>query len=266
MSRADPFAFVKALKAIGVNLSSSDDARPANIANRPRPLVRQLERQGFTIEAANPSADILKRFGFEAHTVFDVGVDAGTPLIYDAFPDAHFVLIDPVKESEQRVAVWKDRITFDFVHCALGAKNGTAQVAIPKRPNRVRASRASIAEFENENAAMFDDFEKRQVELRTLDSISHDYDGPFGLKIDTEGFELEVVKGAAETLKKCSFVIAEVSVKRRFKGGYRFSELIGELGRAGFEPIDFLRPLRPDAVDCDVLFAPYETKRFDFDG
>ena len=112
MSRADPFAFIKALKAIGVNLSSAETARPQNIADRPRPLVRQLERQGFTVEAATPSADILKRFGFEARTIFDVGVDTGTPLIYDAFPDAHFVLIDPVSESEDRVQNWKDKIKF----------------------------------------------------------------------------------------------------------------------------------------------------------
>jgi FkbM family methyltransferase len=266
MSRADAFAFVRALKAIGVNMTSADDARPQNIAERPRPLMRQLERQGFTVEAATPSAEILKRFDFEATTVFDVGVDTGTPLIYDAFPNAHFVLIDPVSESEDRVQHWKDKINFDFVHCALGAAAGTAEVKIPRRPNRVRASRASLAEFEDGNAAMFEDFETRDIKIRTLDDVAAGYKGPFGLKVDTEGFELEVIKGAGETLKQCSFVIAEVSVKRRFRGGYRFSELIGELGKNGFEPIDFLRPLRPDAVDCDVLFAPYESDRFDFGG
>ena len=201
MSRADPFAFIKALKSIGVNLSSAEGARPENIADRPRPMLRQLERQGFTVEAAAPSADIVKRFGFDVRTVFDVGVDTGTPLIYDAFPDAHFVLSDPVSESEDRVQHWKDKISFDFVHCALGASAGTADVKIPRRPNRVRASRASLADFEDGNAAMFEDFATRQIDVRQLDDVAADYAGPFGLMVDTEGFELEVIKGASETLK-----------------------------------------------------------------
>ncbi len=86
------------------------------------------------------------------------------------------------------------------------------------------------------------------------------------MKIDTEGFELEVIKGATKTLKKTEFVIAEVSAKRRFQGSYRFSELIAALGKQGFEPLDFLSPLRPDKEGCDILFARYDSPRFDFGG
>lgn len=264
MSRADPFAFFRALKALGIEFAATDPAKAKDLHQRPRPLLRQLERKGFTVETAKPSTQALREFGFKVATVFDVGVDTGTPLIYDAFPDAKFVLIDPVLESRDRVSPWKEKIDFDFFVCGVGAAAGRMQINIPMRPGKTNLARASLATFTDANASMFTQFEQRDVEIRTLDSIAQDYEGPFGLKIDTEGFELEVIKGARAMLTKCEFVIAEVSVKRRFANGYRFSQFIAEMGERGFEPIDFLRPLRPDAVDCDVLFARYDSHRFDF--
>lgn len=264
MSRADPFAFFRALNAIGLEFAPTKSAKTTTLHKRPRPLLRQLERQGITIETAKPSAEALKAFDFQVATVFDVGVDAGTPLIYDAFPDAKFVLIDPIQESRDRVSHWQQKIDFDFIVCGVGAKPGQMEITIPMRPGRTNLARASLAGFTDANASMFTQFEKRDVDIRTLDDIVQDYKGPYGLKIDTEGFEREVIRGAHKMLTQCEFVIAEVSIKRRFTNGYRFSEFIADMGERGFEPIDFLRPLRPDAVDCDVLFARYDSPRFDF--
>lgn len=266
MSRANPFAFFAALEKMGLVLRNADTASASDIYKRPRPFMRQLEQQGYSVEMAKPDVAVLQSFGFAVNTIFDVGVDAGTPLIYNAFPDAQFVLIDPLSESRDRVAGWKGKINFDFHICGVGADASTMEIQIPRKPNKVMASRASLLQFEDDNAAMFQEFETRQVDIRTLDSISAQYEGPFGLKIDTEGFELQVVKGARQTLKNCAFVIAEVSVKRRFRNSYKFSEFIAEMGANGFEIIDFLKPLRPDSVDCDILFAPFASPIFDFQG
>jgi hypothetical protein len=46
------------------------------------------------------------------------------------------------------------------------------------------------------------------------------------LKIDAEGSQLEVIRGATETLSQTSFIIAEVSVSPRFPGSYRFAEFL----------------------------------------
>src|SRR3954449_6529991 len=40
----------------------------------------------------------VKRLGFAPATVIDVGVAYGTPELYDAFPDARFLLVDPLEE------------------------------------------------------------------------------------------------------------------------------------------------------------------------
>ncbi len=41
-------------------------------------------------------------------------------------------------------------------------------------------------------------------------------------------------------------------------------KLFRALSRRGFEILDFPRPIRPDSDDCDVLFARYDSARFDF--
>ena len=68
-----------------------------------------------------------------------------------------------------------------------------------------------------------------------------------------------VIRGALNTLKDAEFVIAEVSVKERFVGGYTFSEFIGEMAQAGFEVTDVISfPAHSRYVD--VLFVPRKNR------
>jgi hypothetical protein len=83
----------------------------------------------------------------------------------------------------------------------------------------------------------------RRVQITTIDRIiaNHAFPEPFGLKIDTEGAELEVIRGAAATLERTLFVIAEVCVLRDcFEGSYSFAQLVAAMDQAGFEVCDLL--------------------------
>jgi hypothetical protein len=100
----------------------------------------------------------------------------------------------------------------------------------------------------------------RRVPATTIDRIlaDHPFPPPFGLKIDTEGAELEVIRGAAAALERTVFVIAEVGVlHNRFQGSYSFAEFIAAMDQAGFEVCDLLRIGRAPSshvVDVDVVF------------
>jgi hypothetical protein len=98
------------------------------------------------------------------------------------------------------------------------------------------------------------------VPVARLDDLAGDYAGRVGLKIDTEGFEAEVLQGAAETLKRAEFVILELSVTPRFDGVLPPSAAIGLLAAAGLELRDVLavadgpgKRARPRHMD--VLFS-----------
>ena len=265
MSRANAWEFIRALKSQNAALAPIDPTGPS-LVDRPKRLFNKLERLGFALEYTTPQTAALQSFGFEPKTVFDIGVHAGTPLIYNAFPDAHFVLADPVAECENQVARWKDRISMEFHCCAVGAAKGSVQVNIPTTTRRTAIARASVLEYAEGYRETFESVEKIEVPVRTLDDLAKGAVPPFGIKIDTEGYELEVIKGARKTLKDSEFVLAEVSVRPRFEGGYRFSEFVAEMGKQGFEPLDFMRPIRPDSSDCDLLFARYDSELFALKG
>ena len=93
----------------------------------------------------------------------------------------------------------------------------------------------------------------------TLDAVveKHQFEPPFGLKIDTEGSDLQVIEGATRTLRDTQFVIAEVSVAQRFEGGYSFIEFIEAMDRRDFVLCDILeiaRSARSEILFMDALF------------
>lgn len=206
------------------------------------------------------TARYFGRYGFTAPVIVDVGVLDGTPFLYESFPEARFVLVDALEESRDAVArSWDGRIDYEFHVCALGAAPGRVRLEIdPRRLARSSAQRRAAA-----SDAL--PLEHREVELRPLDALLEGRAGPFGLKIDTEGHELDVLRGATRTLRDCEFVIAEVSIKRRFENGYRFSEVIGFMARQGFEVYSFLSGLTRSPRFADVLFVPADSPRLAMD-
>jgi hypothetical protein len=81
---------------------------------------------------------------------------------------------------------------------------------------------------------------EREVEVDTLDRMLADVEGRHFLKIDTEGHEFEVLKGATETLHRSAAVMMEMSITERYVDGYVFSDVITLMRDRGFEIYDIL--------------------------
>jgi FkbM family methyltransferase len=182
-------------------------------------------------------------------TIFDVGVAKGTQWLYDAFPDAYFVLVEPLQENVPSMRRILRGVSGTYVLAAAGADHGTATINVEPE----RKGMTSLLERTDETSSG-GDLEQREIPVVTLDSIARGQGAraPFGLKIDTEGYELEVVRGAHEMLSMTEFVIAETSTAGgRFVGGYCADDLIEELHSQGFAVADVLRTTRHFA---DLLF------------
>lgn len=198
--------------------------------------------------------DYLARLGFAPQTLVDAGVAYGSPYphdhsLYQAYPDAYLVLVEPLVEFDPYIQeILRDRQGIHLA-TALGDAEGEAVIQIDR--NWIACSsietRAPI-EFSGEFAGT------RTIPVTTLDAVlrKHPLKPPFGLKIDTEGWEYRVVNEATEFLKATQFVIAEVAVADRFVGGYSFAEFIAFMDGAGFSACDFLDIGR--AADSRVTF------------
>jgi FkbM family methyltransferase len=193
------------------------------------------------------------RKSWNPHTIVDVGTAGGTPELYRAFPNAYYVLIEPLEEFHPTIANLLTRMRGE-AHCvAIGAKKETIQLQVDREFTmsslHSRTTATSTQSF----------LEEREIEVTTLDQLMSEraWPGPYGLKIDTEGHEDKVIEGASAFLRKADFVIAEVSVANRFEGSYRFAEFIGLMDSKGWRLTDILRaPRRGDSLlFIDAVFS-----------
>lgn len=91
------------------------------------------------------------------------------------------------------------------------------------------------------------------VEVRRLDSVVSESDiaGPALLKIDVQGFELAVLRGAEALLGQFDWVLAELSFSELYEGQPLAAEVIDWLYQRGFETTGVANP---SAVQADFLF------------
>lgn len=211
---------------------------------------------GYQVERDGWSRSYLCKPGFNPRVVIDVGVACGTPRLYAAFPNAYYLLVEPLYEYEPHLTKILKRLQGEYVLAAAGSCSGTGFINV--EPKLI--DRSSILP-RTQLSATGAQVHKRKVPIKTLDEMVHERGlrGPFGVKIDTEGYELEVIRGAKAVLCDTQFLIAEVSIAPRFEGGYAFFDFVETLHKEGFSLIDVLSvarfPKARGAVFMDALFA-----------
>jgi FkbM family methyltransferase len=183
--------------------------------------------------------EYAKARGLNPRTVLDVGVGNGTPWLYEAFPAAKLVLFEPLAVFNEDLETLAHRYRADVHRVALGAFSGTAAL----NQNTTHPTSSSLLQMDPTFAAYASKvqgnhrFTQTQVSIETLDRLNR-YEGPYVLKLDVEGSEMEVLKGARATLERTDFLITEISVMRRQIGEPVFAEMIEFLDRAGLELFD----------------------------
>ncbi|HEX6693818.1 MAG TPA: FkbM family methyltransferase [Longimicrobiales bacterium] len=189
-------------------------------------------------------------------TVFDIGVGNGTYALYEAFPDARFILVEPVREYARVIDEISSKYDCRVYYNAVGAVPGRLEFQVdttdPEKSSFESREQLTVRDHE---------IEKREIEVITLDSILCDLqeiEKPVLVKIDTEGHEISALRGATRLLEITDMVIAEVSVARRFVGGYSFEDMILFMKDHGFQVADILAIAHADGElkprHMDVVF------------
>lgn len=76
--------------------------------------------------------------------------------------------------------------------------------------------------------------EREEVDMVRLDDINLDMTNYNFILIDVQGYEMEVFKGAEETLKNVDYIITEVNNAELYKGCVMFSNLANYLSKFGY--------------------------------
>jgi len=203
----------------------------------------------------NASFGRIKALGFAPKTVFDIGVGTGTPDLYKAFPDAHYVLIDPALPSLRHMRSIAARLDAKVITVALGDREG-------KRTFNLRLDDANTSSFYRDTG-LARPIESAPVRVRRFDAVIGSFARPALCKIDVQGAELDVLHGMGRRIAEIDALVIETSVLGTFDGGPETAEVVGFLGRHGFALYDILaavrRPLDGALAQADLLFLRRES-------
>lgn len=194
--------------------------------------------EAFGFEVVRKGWDTARlRKDFRIQTLIDVGVGVGggTPKLYSAFSEANLLLVEPNPTSWP----YMDQILQERkgLSAKLAAGPVAGQMKFYSYPTAPELSSFVACDGLQHLAC-----NEIEVAMQTLDQIvqSHASNGPFGLKIDTEGFELEVLRGSTETLQNTEFVLLESQIDVYGNRTYTQAELYGFLDAHGFQLYDII--------------------------
>jgi FkbM family methyltransferase len=198
----------------------------------------------------------MKQVGLEPKTIFDVGVATGTPDLYGVWDGVRYVLIDPLAEAMPFMRQVCDAHPGSLaISAAAGSAAGEGRLVVPPT---LSGSSLLLGRAHGES---------RSVPIVTLDALVEDHglEPPHLVKIDVQGFELEVLAGAERMLAQTGAVIAEVSLwaDRKKRDIVEFSMLIGWLRERNFVLYDIaeLRRRKSDEAitEMDLVFCPADS-------
>jgi FkbM family methyltransferase len=194
----------------------------------------------------------VKRKDLKINTCIDVGVGYGTFELYKLFPNAYHLLIEPNENYSEIIRNILTNYNGKWIPKAAGSETGAKEFQIfndyPEKSGLL--NRKKIAKRNGQT-------ETKKIEVDTLDNIFQEgnYESPFYLKIDVEGYELEALKGATNILKSTQFVIIEAPIIERFNNAYNLFELTEFMLKNGFYITDFIDIDRGSVVKyADFIF------------
>jgi len=177
------------------------------------------------------------------------------------FPAARVVAFEPYAPCcEILERKFRNRPNVRIQNVALGAERGTSRLNLYSG-NRMNSLLRLDDDPGNVMAQSFAPTGTAEVRVETLDAFCAASDIPRIdiLKIDTQGFDLQVLKGAAQLLeaRRIKTVLLEVNFVPMYERQASFPELHQLLTEAGYRFVDFYNQRRNDGYTawCDACYV-----------
>jgi FkbM family methyltransferase len=209
-------------------------------------IRRQLRRLGYDLHRFNPERSplarrkrLLQHYGIAA--VLDVGANVGQfarELRDDVGYTGEIVSFEPLAAAFASLqAARRGDPSWRALHCALGAEPGTWTIHVAA--NSESSSLLEMLPAHRAAAPYSGTVGEERVEVRTLDGVldglfPDSFAGEIYLKIDTQGYEREVLRGAKRSLARIRTLQLELSLVPLYRDAPLFDEMCALLGRDGY--------------------------------
>ncbi len=234
-----------------------------------------LNRFGLEVRSLNNLRDLreqeqaraeLEPWQFLRHwnvrTVLDIGANTGqfATLIHKVLPDASIHSFEPLSECFQELIVTlKDIPGSRAHHLALSDESGTA--AMIRNSFSPSSSLLKMTDLHRQEWPESSDLEPEIVELKTLDEVfaGQPLNDELLVKIDVQGFELQVICGGRKVIRQARAVVAEVCFQSFYKQQASFDKIFGVLRELDFSYAgqieQFCSKATGDPMFADILFV-----------
>ncbi|HEY0077478.1 MAG TPA: FkbM family methyltransferase [Pyrinomonadaceae bacterium] len=194
--------------------------------------------------------------------IIDVGgFNGGTALYFASqFEGLKVYCIEPNSKmlpSLKEVEAANERIRVRNI--ALGAARGEATLHVTSNDLSSSLNELSAEELRRTPESfqeMLREERSIQVRVSTLDDEFADAPPVLLIKLDTQGTELDILKGGTEVLRKTKFVLAEMNNHRFYKNTCQYYEVDEYLRGRGFRLVDVVVSYRGDdgVTEYDALY------------
>lgn len=196
--------------------------------------------------------------------IFDVGAYTGKTArqFKFSFPESSIHVFEPIKES---FSIMKNKLQktdgMFFNNIAIGdsvVEDDTFYITKNKGSSSLLKPEKGANKFWDGNPLLMQN--KIEVNVNTIDKYCEDrsVNKIDILKIDVQGGEIKVLKGASRMLgqKNIKLIFTEVSIVPSYKNQSEIDEIISLLRAYGYRIFNFfkMKHIKGKLIECDVLF------------
>jgi FkbM family methyltransferase len=193
----------------------------------------------------------LRNRGFRPRFAIDVGAYHGewTTLFKELFPQSDVLMVEAQEQKREALQSVCDRYSksVDFRTALLGASSG----------DKARFVEMETGSSVYEEQSRYDRHATEKIIVTLDDLLAADSRPVDFIKLDVQGYELEVLRGAARSLGQAQAVLMEASLVPINQGAPLFAEVVRFMDERGFRVVDFCSQIRRrDGVlwQTDLLF------------
>lgn len=188
-------------------------------------------------------------------TVYDIGANEGqyTSAFAKLKQISHIVAIEPLPDVYYRLSkAFDDDPKVKTINCALGEERGKLVL----NANEFSAA-SSLLDMADIHRELFPETSKTttvEVSVETLDELvrQNNLPTPDLIKIDVQGYEDRVIKGAANTVDSAKYCVVEVTLIELYAGSPTLRALDRIMEDRCFRVVGFIDQLQPTRAQRPV--------------
>jgi FkbM family methyltransferase len=214
------------------------------------PLLYALRK---SLGVLDPLIAQLPSCAFERGRAIDIGANDGMFTIPLSQLFDKVEAFEPQQEYVDLIGPYAMRrgSNITLYQVGLADVSGSMLLRIPlvPRPNRNPYVSKGLATLRADDSERFEDAIRYEVSVKRLDDYG--FESVNFIKIDVEGFEMEVLRGAVETLQRCKPSLL-VEIEQRHLTGVTVLEVIQFVERLGYHGYYLIGDQKYDAAGFDV--------------